>query len=364
MGATIRKKQSPPLSCEGALGLLETCANALAINQGLSKRQLGYIRHTRTLLSRTEDLTYRQTKYRAFLYQVHNVAGRVALLLCTIAFGLKRMDGMKTSERQHFIQTLPSKLHSRPLDSKVLHNLAGITELLPGDTQNADEPASASDLPSASLAENDGTARQQTNGDAWPLIKDSIQTQAYTIPTEQHCANKQEGALQYASVAGAVAVFRRSICDSIEIAPTRRQEADQRVCITMDFPPWGVIDCLLSMQIRKSSVTPLANALFGVKRVEWHGNTIRVIQETGPRIVGTEITLKGAEEGIVLEVFGLEPLNAIKATTLRAQEVREGEAKTECVSMILTSEGAVISLALGLVMATKIARKLDLATEI
>lgn len=131
--------------------------------------------------------------------------------------------------------------------------------------------------------------------------------------------------------------------------------------VTMAFPPWALLDCLMSLDILPSKVQYFAMALFKV-RVEGEGQIRFVSLKDGVRLVpNPELTLKGVQDEAISEVFGAEIHRAITACRMRKKELREGNKATECVSMILTSnhnEGAILNLALGLEEGIRIRRLL------
>lgn len=131
--------------------------------------------------------------------------------------------------------------------------------------------------------------------------------------------------------------------------------------VTMAFPPWALLDCLMSLDVLPSKVQYLAMALFKV-RVEGEGQVRFVSLKDGVRLVpNPELTLKGVQDEAISEVFGAEIHQAITACRMRKKELREGNNATECVSMILTSnynEGAILNLALGLEEGIRIRRLL------
>ncbi|KAJ6436190.1 glucose receptor git3 protein [Purpureocillium lavendulum] len=178
-------------------------------------------------------------------------------------------------------------------------------------------------------------------------------------PKEQGPISSQGEAVRYASIAGAAAVFQKEICDAIEKVAIQCGEPELRASITIEFPKWGVVDCLLSMHICNWAVKYFAKKLFGAE-VVWLDSSRHITLEGGITIIvpGTEFTMKGTKEDAILEVFGSEALNAIKESPVRSQELRQGSSITECVSMILIGEGAVINLALGLEMGMHIWKKL------
>lgn len=369
------------LDSKAALELLAASAADLISYQRFSNLDRKHLKSIndgrRVLCSTAKSLTDKRRAYRTFLEGVHGESGRVALLLCMVGIGQKRLWRMKAGERREFREKLKLRICSTPFDSRVLQSIAQDAELLPEGCMKAlascvqrrqcqltlvaeGRPSLSENIPT-SPTDKDGASRQQTGEDVWPLRQRDIRGGAIVSPNKQQATTSQGEALRYASMAGATAVFGERICDTFANVTTQRGDKDMRASITMEFPEWGIVDCLLSMHICKSAVSPLAKELFGAE-VAWLDDSIHATLQEGLTIIvpGTELTLKGTEEAIILDIFGPEPLNAIKATPIRGEEVRQGKSKTECVSMILTGDGAVINLALGLEGGMQIQKKLDL----
>jgi len=134
-----------------------------------------------------------------------------------------------------------------------------------------------------------------------------------------------------------------------------------KAAVTLDFPLWGLVDCLMSLDVRERNVEQLAMALFSVQ-VESVGHARYVILPGGVRLTpNPEVTLKGVLDEAIIHVFGSEIHGAITACRMRKKELEEGSPVTECVSMILTGspdEGAIINLSLGLKGGAQIRKKL------
>ena len=62
----------------------------------------------------------------------------------------------------------------------------------------------------------------------------------------------------------------------------------------------------------------------------------------------SEATLKGVPDKAIIKVFSSEIYDAITENPVRRRELEEGKRVTECVLMILTKNGAIINLSLGL----------------
>ncbi|KAM4060854.1 hypothetical protein HRG_001623 [Hirsutella rhossiliensis] len=215
----------------------------------------------------------------------------------------------------------------------------------------------------ARIIDGDSTFRDDINHDILPPGGQDVETEAKLSSDKSRSANSQEASLRYASSAGAAAVFQEEICKAVRNIAVRHGEAELRASITIKFPLWGrgAIDCLLSMHICPWAVSYFAQQLFGAQIV-MIGSVRRIVLKEGITVIvpGTEVTLKGVEEDTILKVFGSEMLDAVKESSVRGEEISQGVSATECVSMIVTEDGAIVSLALGLARGLQIQRKLDL----
>jgi len=158
--------------------------------------------------------------------------------------------------------------------------------------------------------------------------------------------------IEKASLQGMAAVFDEYMCSAIRRDTVQSGAiTSSMAAVTMDFPRWGLVDCLMSLEVHQSKVGYLAMALFKV-RVESEGQVRYVSLKEGVRLTpNPEITLKGVLDKAIIDVFGSEIYGAITACCMRKKELGEGNSATECISMILTSnlsEGAIINLSLGL----------------
>lgn len=161
---------------------------------------------------------------------------------------------------------------------------------------------------------------------------------------------------------GAAAVFNKRVRDAIRTVPVLRDGATTwQASVTMLFPIWaGLVDCLMSLDIHDWGIGYFTMALFNA-RVEWVGEMRHIVLEDGTILIipGAEATLKGVKDEAILKVFGPEIFRAIEESPVRRKEIMEGKFATECVSMILTKNGAIISLSLGLDKGLEIQKKLS-----
>ena len=160
-----------------------------------------------------------------------------------------------------------------------------------------------------------------------------------------------------ASLEGTANVFNRQMCSAIRRV---KLECGLKAAITTVFPFWaGAIDCFMSLEIHQSSVVWLAMALFNAKvelaRTVWH---ITLNEGITLVIPNSEPTLKGVLDEAIVNVFGPEIREAVTESPIRKKELEDGKCVTDCVSMILTSDGAIINLVLGLDSGVKMRNKL------
>lgn len=94
--------------------------------------------------------------------------------------------------------------------------------------------------------------------------------------------------------------------------------------------------------------------------MKWVENSLHIGFEGGTilTVPNSEVTLKGVDNEAIATMFGSKIQQAIKESRIRLRELEEGKLKTECVSMIVTEKGAIVSLSLGLVRGLEIQKKL------
>lgn len=94
--------------------------------------------------------------------------------------------------------------------------------------------------------------------------------------------------------------------------------------------------------------------------MKWVENSLHIGFEGGTilTVPNSEVTLKGVDNEAIATMFGSKIQQAIKESRIRLRELEEGKLKTECVLMIVTEKGAIVSLSLGLVRGLEIQKKL------
>lgn len=165
---------------------------------------------------------------------------------------------------------------------------------------------------------------------------------------------------EHASLDGIAAIFKGLVCGAIRTtSPLADGLKPSKASVTTVFPPWGAVDCLLSLDICEASVEPLAAALFNAT-VKWAEKSLHIGFAGGASLTipNSEVTLKGVRDEAIAQVFGSEIQQAIQQSRIRIQEMEKGKLTTDCVSMIITEKGAFISLSLGLVQGLEIQKKL------
>jgi hypothetical protein len=200
-----------------------------------------------------------------------------------------------------------------------------------------------------------GIYRQQDIGSN--ILDEASHNPLRTLDVLLNIHTSEQRVFENATIQGISETFERSICESIRL---RAFESELRAAVTMIFPVLGgPVDCLMSLDIHEKDVARLAMTLFGTE-VRWVDQALHVVLNSGFTMIipNSEITLKGVADETILEVFGGKTHDAMIATPIRRREVREGKRVTECVSMIITRTGAIISLCLGMKGGVEIQNKL------
>jgi hypothetical protein len=168
---------------------------------------------------------------------------------------------------------------------------------------------------------------------------------------------QEQRVIENASLQGIAKVFDEYMCDAIRRVTV---QSDLKAAVTTVLPVWGgPVDCLMSLDICEREVEQLAMDLFNAK-VKWVEQVLHVVLKEGITLIipHSEATLKGVLDEAIVKVFGPEIHDAITESPVRRRELEEGKRVTECVSMILTKNGAIINLSLGLEGGLQIQNKL------
>lgn len=173
----------------------------------------------------------------------------------------------------------------------------------------------------------------------------------------------KEKVIENASLEGVAKVFDKNICVAIrrvQVQTDSDKITSWKASVTMVFPLWGgPVDCLMSLDVCESDVEHLAMLLFDAQ-MKWVEQVRHIVLNEGITLIipNSEATLKGVRDEAIIKVFGNDIYNAINESPVRKRESKEGKLRTECVSMILTKNGAIINLSLGLDRGLEIRDKL------
>jgi hypothetical protein len=269
---------------------------------------------------------------------------------------------MKTKHRADLIRNLESKKDCSSLSHRTIYSLA-LVQRVPKSVEDLQAIIDEGRQPQGSISPTslqgeEGVDKQHTpvNGGAPPNeMQSSLAAVSVTSSSDPNLTAAQEQlVLENASLRGIAQIFDGYMCHAIRRVSI---EGDSKAAITMVFPGWGgPVDCLMSLDIREWDIAQLAMDLFNAE-LKWVGHVLHVVLENGMTLTTetSEITLKGVEDKAIDKVFGREIHDAINECSIRKRETKRA---TECVSMILTKNGAIINLSLGIRGGLQIQNKL------
>lgn len=165
---------------------------------------------------------------------------------------------------------------------------------------------------------------------------------------------QQQQVLSQASLQDVAAIFPEYMSGAIRRDSTEVNGVlSWTAAITMAFPYFGKVDCLMSLAIRETKVEHIAMTLFGVHiEVEAAVHARQLVLPNGVRVMPSpEITLQGVHNEAIKRLLGNHILEAVDGSRVRQEELEQGTRATRCVSMIVPSNpsiGAIINLNLGL----------------
>jgi hypothetical protein len=398
---TKRPRSRKCLTSAEAWERVECVARRLSTTRRLGDRDSKQVSAAFSLLNHPSESTGHH-KYRQFLDLVRQKCGLQAVRLCAVALGQNNVRDMKTAHRKALINKLSDEQHRTLINNQSFPSLPGDTEavaLLEDSIERENRrisPTSEVIIPQLSSGHEEvdiassSTYRMNLEPDIFHddgiheqnliyhhreslAFEDQIEPipscRAYQGLTKPHAqdnsledtdiTNTQE-IFEHASTDGIAAVFKGLICGAIRTTSVFVNGITRsKASVTTVFPPWGAVDCLLSLDICETSVEPLAMALFNAT-VKWVKESLHIgfARGTSLTIPNSEVTLKGVHDEAIAQVFGSEIQLAIKQSRIRIQEMEKGKLMTECVSMIITEKGAIISLSLGLIQGLEIQKKL------
>ncbi|KFA48716.1 hypothetical protein S40293_11453 [Stachybotrys chartarum IBT 40293] len=160
-------------------------------------------------------------------------------------------------------------------------------------------------------------------------------------------------------------VFPTFLAGAIRKHPLEVSGNTWAAAITMSFldvSSFGnKLGSMMSLEITSNKIERLANELFDAP-IESTDEYRYLILPTGLRIIPSpDLTLRGCKRDVILEVFGYDIDNAIKASLAYKEEAEQGNPLTECVSMTIShraKDGAVINLSLDEKEGVRVRRKL------
>jgi hypothetical protein len=160
---------------------------------------------------------------------------------------------------------------------------------------------------------------------------------------------------KHAEREGTTRVFRDYLADKI-----KSTELLDKRGVTMRLPMWPLsVDGSMSIELREDCVKELRIALFKVE-VDWVTDAFHVLHGGGvlQTIYDSKHTLSRVLEEDIVAVFGSDVLTAISRSHLRANEVKEERARTECVKMTFSKGMGTIELIMGAIEGINIQVKL------
>lgn len=356
-----------------ALGRLLATSSKLNVLGVLSDGEIQRVTEAKNVLT-TVQKSDRHKKYKLFLYDVLGDSGPGAVLLCAIALGQARITALKTGDRTNLcrrIQVNQSALSYPAICAlsttyQIPSSVNGITSL-PGSLIVLTTTDIPSSLPTTVDSEDDKqpVKRPRTSKTTdRTIITPLNETQSELKVVSKISSNdpnistaQEQRVIENASLQGIAKVFYEYMCGAIRRVTV---DSDLKAAVTMVFPVWGgPVDCLMSLDVCERDVEQLAMALFNAK-VKWAERVLHVVLIEGTKLIipNSEVTLKGVRDEAIIKVFGPEIHNAISESPVRKTELQEGKHVTECVSMILTKNGAIVNLCLGLKGGLEIQNKL------
>ncbi|KJZ69735.1 hypothetical protein HIM_10875 [Hirsutella minnesotensis 3608] len=299
------------------------------------------------------------------------------MLACAVALGQVRVVGMRKRERAALIHELEVKKDQLPLGSQVLRSLA-TRHNVPREAQDEkiyDEGQNNPDQAAGEEASANQPSEWRDNKNADDAVCGTTsqsgghltsECETHTIhdrnPKDLNTHTGQGEVIEYASQAGVTIIFDEYVCDAIRTIPIQSNGVTSwKASVTMVFPVWaGLVDCMMSLDVHDWGVKYFAMALFNAK-VEWVEDVRHIVLKEGTTLIipSAEATLKGAQDEAIMKVFGSEIYRAVTESPVRKKELRERKSTTDCVSMILTKNGAIVNLSLGLDKGLEIQKKLN-----
>jgi hypothetical protein len=354
----------PPLSGGTTIQKVRDATRKVRVLGALRPSQIKRVTQALRILS-TAPRGERHKRYKLFLNDVFCESGRSAVLVSILGLGQGRITDLSAKEQRRLRQFLKDNrgiVNHPTIDA--LAAASGIPQTIDGKLWASCLIAQADmdklDVLSQQLGSDTNEIEDRQRREAFgesnrgePIVADDIPPD-FTSSLQAHpdapdTTDPQEHRIvDNATIEGTREVFGDYLCDASRRVTINGKE---KAAVTIMLPKWGgVVDCLVSLDIRKEEVARLASALFDTN-VNWVGRNLHVVLQTGLSVVlsmpEAEVTLKGATNEAITNVLGPEICNAVNESLIRKRELEAGQQLTHCVSMILTKSGAIINILLG-----------------
>lgn len=313
-----------PITCEVAWRKIEDISTTITKTKSLRNGKDERVVALAIKSLREQPGSKNERRFHEFLVAVRDRCSQhdtTAILITSIAIGKDKIIGMNHLHRDALLDKLENEQSGPILSSPILKEIAKSCGI-PTVRKNRDQ---------------------------------------LTLPTCSSHSNSHGTTYEYAVLEGITTVFSEDLCKIISQVPMQvNGEISQRAAVTTAFPLWGgFVSCLMSLDISPSGVDYLAMELFNAK-IHTTKSLRYIGIDNGPTLIVpiSESTMKGVNEEAITKVFGVEIHGAIRDSPVRRREIEQGKRLTECVSMIITEEGAIVNLSLDLDRGIKISRKL------
>lgn len=339
-------RMTPPCNVSQALEKLLSTSRKLSLLAVLSNGQINRATDAKRILT-TIQTSERRKKYRLFLHDVLRECGPAAVLVCALGLGQGRITDLTDLERTNLCHLISE--NKNVINHPTIEALAAANQI----------PMSVDDIPLLLPSSQEPDIHKQPNKrrrlpnrttetttDLMHDLRSGLEVHQRPI----HVPSLQEQrVIENATIEGTKHVFGEELCRAVRKVYTHGQT---KASVTTVLPKWGgPVDCLISLDIREEEVDQLALALFNAK-VTWVQQGLHVVLRDGFTIILTcaeaEVTLKGATDKAIVDVFGSQTCDAVNESRIRKREWEAGEQLTHCVSMIITKSGAIISISLSL----------------
>ncbi|GKZ63470.1 hypothetical protein AnigIFM49718_011878 [Aspergillus niger] len=319
------KKRCPrkPLTCEDAWRKITDVGVTIIKTKSLRNGKDGRVVALAIKSLHEESSSKNERRFREFLDAVRNRCSQhdaTALLIVSVAIGKDKIIGMNNFHRDALLDRLEFEQSGPVLSSPILREIAK-TCGIPTVRKNGNQP---------------------------------------TLPILSSHSDSHGTTYEHAVLEGITTVFSKDLCKIISQVPTQvKGETSWRAAVTTAFPLYGDVNCLMSLDICSSGIDYLALELFNAK-INTTKSLRYIVIDDGPTLIVpiSESTIKGVKEEAIAKVFGVEIHGAIRNSPVRRMELEQGKELTECVSMIMMEQGAIVNLSLDLDRGIELSRKL------